>query len=290
MDDIRIQWFPGHMAKAHRLIKEHLKLIDVVIELVDARIPYSSANPEIQEVTGAKPRVIVLNKADLAQPEGNESWLRSFRQKGLEAVLLEATTGKGAKQLVSKVEAVASAKMQAMAAKGIRQRAIRAMILGIPNVGKSSLINRLLGTATVKTGDKPGVTRGKQWIKIGNNLELLDTPGVLWPKFDDQEVAFRLAVTGAISDDVFDMEKVVLKLLVLLINKYPDRVAARFNLDEVPPDPHDLLLKLGAKRGCLRAGGIVDREKICRIIINEFRAGKLGPFTLDEPPQPEPKN
>jgi ribosome biogenesis GTPase A len=287
MDDIRIQWFPGHMAKAHRLIKEHLKLVDVVIELLDARIPSSSGNPVIQDVIGAKPRVIVLNKADLAEPRWNEQWIAHYRSEGFEAVLLEATTGKGAKSLVSKIETVASAKIQALVAKGIRPRAIRAMILGIPNVGKSSLINRLLGTATVKTGDKPGVTKGKQWIKIGKNLELLDTPGVLWPKFDDQEVAFRLAVTGAINDDIYDMEKVVLKLLGLLSSHYSDRLISRFNLNSLPDNPHDTLELIAAKRGCLRSGGVIDTEKAYRIILNEFRTGKLGPITLDYPVQPE---
>lgn len=283
MDDIRIQWFPGHMTKAHRLIKEHLKLVDVVIELLDARIPYSSGNPIIKEVTEGKPRVIVLNKADLAEDAWNENWLKYYRSQNLDAVTLEATTGKGAKQLITKVETAASHKIQAMAAKGIRPRAIRAMILGIPNVGKSSLINRLLGTSTVRTGDTPGLTRGKQWIKIGKNLELLDTPGVLWPKFDDPEVGFKLAITGAINDDIFDLEKVVLKMLELLRTQYPDRLLNRYNLDKLPEQPEELFHLIGSKRGCLRSGGIVDTEKTGRILLTEFRTGKLGPVTLDYP-------
>lgn len=283
MDDIRIQWFPGHMTKAHRLIKEHLRLVDVVIELLDARIPYSSGNPIIKDVTEAKPRVIVLNKADLAEEKWNENWVKYYRSLGLEAVTLEATTGKGAKQLISKVEAAASHKIQAMAAKGIRPRAIRAMILGIPNVGKSSLINRLLGTATVRTGDTPGLTRGKQWIKIGKNLELLDTPGVLWPKFEDPEVGFKLAITGAINDDIFDLEKVVLKMIELLKLQYPDRLINRYNLNELPEQPEEIFRLIGSKRGCLRSGGIVDTEKTGRILLTEFRTGKLGPVTLDYP-------
>ena len=285
MDDIRIQWFPGHMTKAHRLIKEHLKLVDVVIELLDARIPFSSGNPVIKEVIEGKPRVIVLNKSDLAEDKPSENWIRYFRSQGIEAVLLEATTGKGSKQLITKVEAAANNKIQAMVAKGIRARAIRAMILGIPNVGKSSLINRLLGTATVRTGDTPGLTRGKQWIKIGKNLELLDTPGVLWPKFEDPEVGFKLAITGAISDDVFDLDKVVLKLLDLLRTHYPERLISRYNLISLPDQPEELMQMIGSKRGCLRSGGTIDTEKTGRIVLTEFRAGKLGPATLDYPPQ-----
>lgn len=283
MDDIRIQWFPGHMTKAHRLIKEHLKLVDVVVELLDARIPYSSGNPIIKDVTEGKPRVIVLNKADLSETSWNDKWIKYYRSQDLDAVTLEAITGKGTKQLISRIETAASAKIQAMVAKGIRPRAVRAMILGIPNVGKSSLINRLLGTSTVRTGDTPGVTRGKQWIKIGKNLELLDTPGVLWPKFDDPEVGFKLAITGAINDDIFDLEKVVLKMLELLRNQYPDRLISRYNLNELPEQPEEIFRLIGSKRGCLRSGGLVDTEKTGRILLTEFRTGKLGPVTLDYP-------
>lgn len=282
MDNININWFPGHMAKAHRMIREHLKLIDVVIELLDARIPYSSANPVINEVIGDKPRVVVLNKADLAEQNWTRKWEEQFRLHGLSVIAVEAITGKGTKQLISCVEGLAKEKIDKMVAKGINPRAVRAMILGIPNVGKSSLINRLLGTATVRTADKPGVTRGKQWIKISRNLELLDTPGVLWPKFEDPEVGFKLATTGAINDDVYDMEKVVLKLLMFLRIHYGERLVERYNLEiPLPEDPILLLELIGRKRGCLRSGGIFDYEKIYRIILNEFRSGKLGSFTLD---------
>lgn len=283
-DNIQINWFPGHMAKAHRMIREHLKLVDVVIELLDARIPLSSANPVIHEVVEDKPRVVALNKADLAEPEWTEQWINVFRKQGLPIVSLDAVSGKGAKMLVNRVEQLAKAKMDKMVAKGIKPRAVRAMILGIPNVGKSSLINRLLGTATVRTADKPGVTRGKQWIKVSNNLELLDTPGVLWPKLDDPEVAFKLAVTGAISDDVYDLEKVISKLLILLRQNYSERIANRYNLVlPLPEDNQELLELIGAKRGCLKSGGIVDVDKARKIVLNELRAGKLGPFTLDYP-------
>jgi ribosome biogenesis GTPase A len=283
---MHIHWFPGHMAKAQRMIREQLKLVDVAIELLDARIPASSANPVIDEVVGDKPRVVVLNKADLADPEGTERWLAFFRAAGREAVAVESLAGGGTKQLAVRVEKAAAPMLAKLAAKGIRPRAVRAMILGIPNVGKSSLINRLLGTATVRTGDKPGVTRGQQWLKIGRNLELLDTPGVLWPKLEDQEAAFRLAVTGAISDEVFDREKVVGHLLALLRSDFADRLTARYKLAEpLPEGGPELLAAVGAKRGCLRSGGAIDYEKAGRIVLSDFRDGKLGRFTLDEPPQ-----
>ncbi len=283
-DDIQINWFPGHMAKAHRMIKEHLKLVDVVIELLDARIPLSSANPVIHEVVENKPRVVALNKADLAEPEWTEQWITIFRRQGLQVVTLDAVSGKGTKMLVNRVEQLAKLKIDKMVAKGIKPRAVRAMILGIPNVGKSSLINRLLGTATVRTADKPGVTRGKQWIKVSNNLELLDTPGVLWPKLGDPDVAFKLAVTGAISDDVYDLERVISRLVTLLREKYSERIASRYNLSLPLPEINNELLELiGSKRGCLKSGGIVDVEKARRIVLNELRSGKLGPFTLDYP-------
>lgn len=281
-DNLDINWFPGHMAKAHRTIQENLKLVDVVIELLDARIPFSSANPLVNQVVQGKPRVVALNKADLAEQKATKQWTEYFQAQGLEVVAIEASSGKGAKTLVNRVERVASGKIQAMVAKGLRPRAVRAMVLGIPNVGKSSLINRLLGTATVRTGDKPGVTRGKQWIKIGKNLELLDTPGVLWPKLDNQEVGFRLAVTGAISDDVYDLDKVMSRLLSLMRDNYADRLINRYKLEPpLPVDNNDLLAQIGQRRGCLRAGGVVDVDKARRIILNEFRSGKLGVFTLD---------
>lgn len=281
---MHINWFPGHMAKAQRMIREQLKLVDVVIELLDARIPAASANPVIDDIVGDKPRVVVLNKADLADPAGTERWRAFFRSRGRDAIAVESLAGGGTKQVAPLTEKAAAGMLAKLAAKGIRPRAVRAMILGIPNVGKSSLINRLLGTATARTGDKPGVTRGQQWLKIGRNLELLDTPGVLWPKLEDQEVAFRLAITGAISDEVYDREKVVARLLILLRQEYPDRLIVRFNLAEpLPEDGLELLALIGGRRGCLRSGGVVDFEKAGRIVLSEFRDGKLGRFTLELP-------
>jgi len=283
MDDIKINWYPGHMAKAHRMIRENLKLVDVVIELLDARVPLSSANPMIDSVAENKPRIVALNKADLAEAFWTEKWISRFRSKGLQAIAIEAVSGKGAKTLVAKVEEAAREKIEKQRAKGINPRAVRAMILGIPNVGKSSLINRLLGSTAVRTADKPGVTRGKQWIKIGRNLELLDTPGVLWPKFEDPDVGFKLAVTGAINDEVYDLEKVMAQFLQLLRINYSSRLIDRYKLTTpLPEDSFELLSEIGAKRGFLRSGGVIDTEKTIRIILNEFRNGKLGPFTLDQ--------
>lgn len=278
---MHIQWFPGHMAKARRVISEHLKLVDAVIELLDARIPESSANPMIQEIVGDKPRVIAFNKADLADPRHTEQWMARFKEQGLPVAAIEAVSGKGLKQLIQYVEQAAAEKMAKWEAKGIKSRPVRAMVLGIPNVGKSSLINRLLGTATVKTANRPGVTRGQQWIKISNRLELLDTPGVLWPKMDDQAVAFKLAVTGAVKDDVYDYDTVLKQLADFLRQEYSDRLTERFSLTEIPADNQELLGLIGAKRGCLKSGGLVDYEKAGKILLQEFRSGKLGKITLD---------
>lgn len=284
MDNLNINWFPGHMTKALRMIQANLKLVDVVIELLDARIPVSSANPVIHQILEGKPRVIALNKIDLAESKWTEQWIHTFQEKGLQVVPLDSMTGKGTKALISQVEKLGSAKAAKLAAKGVKPRAVRAMILGIPNVGKSSLINRLLGAKAVRTADKPGVTRGKQWITIGKNLELLDTPGVLWPKFEDPEVGFKLAMTGAINDDIYDIEKAVAKLLVVLRENYSDRLMERYSLSSpLPEEPNEILKLIGARRGCLRSGGLVDYEKAGRIILNEFRSNKLGNFTLDRP-------
>ena len=291
---MHINWFPGHMAKAQRMIREQLKLVDVVIELLDARIPASSANPAITELIGAKPKIIVLNKIDLAEPAITEQWVRHFRGQGLPVVTIDSVSGKGTKTLVSQLEQIVAPKIAHLHAKGIKQRAIRAMILGIPNVGKSSLINRLLGAATVRTADKPGVTRGQQWLKVGKNLELLDTPGVLWPRLEDQQAAFRLAITGAINDDVYDKEKIILKLLAIMRDNYSERLLTRYNLDKTALTMNDgeLLAAIAARRGCLRSGGVPDAEKAVMILLGEFRSGKLGVFTLDrletQPDSPAP--
>ncbi len=279
---MNIHWYPGHMAKASRMISEQLKLVDVVIELLDARIPQSSANPVIEKIIAGKPRIVVLNKADLAEPHNTELWLNSFRRKGIAAIAVNSIGGKGCKELIKQAEKAAQGKLQSLAAKGVRLRAVRAMILGIPNVGKSSLINRLRGTSVARTADKPGVTRGQQWIKISKNLELLDTPGVLWPKLEDQEAAFRLAVTGAINDEVFDREEAVYKLLTILRTGYLQKLVDRYHIHISDTMTNQQVLEqIGVSRGFLRSGGAIDVDSAGRMLLTEFRSGTLGAITLD---------
>ena len=282
----QLQWFPGHMKKAQRIIEDNLKLVDVVIELLDARIPYSSANPMLKEIIKDKPKVIVLNKSDLADEKMTRHWLEYYKSQGVKSVAIDSVKGVGLKQLVSTVEELARPKTDKFIKQGAKPRSARCMILGIPNVGKSSLINRLAGAQRAKTADKPGVTRAKQWIKIANSLDLLDTPGILWPKFEDITVGLKLAFTGAINDDIYDMENVSLLLLDVLAKNYPDRLMDRFKLEgELPSDKIDLLELIGKKRGCLIKGGLIDYEKVERILMNEFRAGKFGRISLDTPPE-----
>lgn len=283
-----VNWFPGHMTKARKIITENLKLVDVVIELLDARIPYSSANPMLKEIIANKPRVIALNKADLADPAITRKWQVYFKSQGVPAVPVDAMSGKGTKQLVALVEELARDKTDRLLAKGaVKPRAARVMIIGIPNVGKSSLINRLAGAARTKTADKPGVTRAKQWIRIGKNLELLDTPGILWPKFEDMTVGLKLSFTGAINDEAVDREQVVGVFLETMRTMYPDRLRERYKLDgDLPAEPMEILELIGRKRGCLVKGGIVDTEKAQRIVFTDFRGGKMGLVSLDLPENP----
>lgn len=277
-----VHWFPGHMAKATRMIKEYVKKVYVVIELLDARIPRSSANPVISEVVGQKPHIVVLNKADLANPQATKEWVAYFEKQGLTVLAIDSKTGKGNKQLVKAVERLAQPIIDKWKNKGIRSRSVRTIILGIPNVGKSTLINKLAGAAATRTADKPGHTRGQQWVKIGKDLELLDTPGVLWPKLEDQRAAARLAMTGAISDDVYDLESVMKQLLNQVNEANPDLLAERYKLKpEELGDANQLLESIGRRRGCLVSGGIVDLEKARRIVLADYRNQKLGNLTLD---------
>ena len=277
-----VHWFPGHMAKATRMIKDYVKKVDVVIELLDARIPRSSANPVITEVVGQKPHIIVLNKVDLADAKATKAWTEFFTAQGITVLAIDSKTGKGKKQLVKAVERLSKPIIDKWTAKGIRSRSVRTIILGIPNVGKSTLINSLAGAAATRTADKPGHTRGQQWVKIGKNLELLDTPGVLWPKLEDQRAAARLAMTGAISDDVYDLEAVMKQLLTQLTEQARDVLMARYKLKEEHLVSTDTLLDaIGRKRGCLVSGGVVDLDKARRIILNDYRSAKLGLITLD---------
>ena len=279
MRNSNLQWFPGHMQKAKRLIEENLKLVDLVIELLDARIPISSQNPMLQEIIGDKPRLIVLNKADLAA--NVDASLKKFREIA-PAVAVDAVKGNGIKQLISLAKSLAESKTNKFAKYGAKPRAARLMIVGIPNVGKSSLINRLAGMNHVKIENRPGVTRAKQWIKIADGLDLLDTPGILYPKFDNPDVALKLSWTYAISDEIHDLEPTVCKLLETLAEKFPNGLIERYKI-EISTDGHELLNQIGLKRGCIRKGGVVDTEKVLRLVLSEFRAGKLGKLILDDP-------
>ena len=277
-----IQWFPGHMVKARKMVQENLKLVDIVVELLDARIPLSSRNPDIDSILEKKPRIVVLNKADLADDSQTEQWSRWFREgHGLQCIALDSQQGKGIGRLIGLGQELAVQINKKLAAKGRKPRAVRMMMVGIPNVGKSSLINKLAGKGYTRTGDRPGLTRGKQWIRVGRGLELLDTPGILWPKFEDPEVGFRLAVTGAIKDEIINIEQITVKLVTYLAATSPDALINRYKLEEVGADPYETLKVIGAKRGCLVSGGNVDTFKAAVIVLNEFRGGKLGRFTLD---------
>lgn len=275
-----MQWFPGHMKKAERLIQENLSLVDLVLELLDARIPLSSQNPMLREILQDKPRLIVLGKADLAPKNSVDAWLKNFREEN-PAVAVDAVKGTGIKNLIAQAKSLAQSKTHKLAKHGAKPRAARVMVVGIPNVGKSSLINRLAGMNHTKIENRPGVTRAKQWIKIADGLDLLDMPGILWPKFDDPEVALKLSWTYAISDEIHDLEPTVCKLLETLAEKFPAGLIERYKI-ELSTDGHELLNQIGLKRGCIKKGGILDTDKALHLILSEFRAGKLGRVVFDE--------
>ncbi|MBQ2932817.1 MAG: ribosome biogenesis GTPase YlqF [Clostridia bacterium] len=280
-----LQWFPGHMAKTRRLITDNLKLVDVVIELVDARLPLSSRNPEIDKIVGNRPRVLVLNKADIADPTSNTKWLNYFKNQGIETILADSQSGNGLKNLNSAIENVLAEKFEKERQKGIQRRSVKMMVVGIPNVGKSSFINRLSGRSATKTGDRPGVTTAKQWIRVSGKYELLDTPGILWPKFEDFEVAKRIAYTGGIKDEIMDIEELAFFLVGFLRNNYPDMLNSRFNITEESDDMEDfeLLELIGKKRGCIVSGGNIDTLRTANLILDEFRSAKIGKITLELP-------
>lgn len=278
-----IQWFPGHMAKARRQVTEKLKLVDIVYELVDARIPFSSRNPMIDEIIQHKPRLLLLNKADMADREMTKQWISYFQDQGIRAISINSQAGEGMKNIVSASQDVLREKFDRMRAKGVKPRAIRAMIVGIPNAGKSTLINRLAKKNIAKTGNTPGVTKAQQWIKVGKELELLDTPGILWPKFEDQEVGLKLALTGAIKDTILNLQDVAVYALKFLEKEYPGRLKERYNLEEIPEDIVDLFDAIGKLRGCLMGGGEIDYDKVTDLVIRDLRSEKFGPITLDSP-------
>jgi len=283
---LNIQWFPGHMAKTRRLIKENLKLVDVVIELLDARIPLSSRNPEIDRLVGQKPRIIALNKSDLSDPEKNRLWAQYFKKSSIEAIYTNAITGTGMDQLKNKLKELTRLKTESAAAKGRIGRPVRTMVVGIPNVGKSAFINRIAGRASAQTGDKPGVTRTKQWVRINPGIQLLDTPGILWPKFEDPDTGLNLAFTGAIKDEIMDTTELAARLMERLAALYPDRLMERYKLGQVKERPGFMLLEeAGRNRGCLVSGGEVDLNRIAAIVLDEFRGGRIGKITLEDPPE-----
>ena len=282
-----IQWFPGHMAKTKRLIIEHLKAVDVAAELLDARIPLASANPMVEELLSGKPRIVILNKADLADPEMTKAWESYYKRKGVAAVSMSCGNGKDKKKFLRLIKEAAGPVLEKWKRRGLKTRSVRIMILGIPNVGKSTLINFISGTAAAQTANTPGHTRGKQWVRLSQGLDLLDTPGVLWPKFEDQVAALRLAATGAIAGDVFDADTVVPELMRVLARTAPDALREKYGIEDAAADPQILLAQAGKRRGCILPGGAIDYARAQTMILNDFRSGKLGRITLDAVPAEE---
>ena len=281
---LNIQWYPGHMTKTRRMIEADLKLVDLVAEIVDARIPLSSRNPDIDELVGDKPRLLVLNRADQADPQLNRAWKEHFQTQGWAVLETDSKSGSGVKQFSSVIREVLKEQIARWREKGQVGRPIRVMVVGIPNVGKSTFINRVARRKSAKAQDRPGVTRGKQWVNVDAGLDLLDTPGILWPKFEDQEVGKRLAFTGAIKDDVMDIETLACELMETLAQRYPGALEERYKISLEREEPGwQLLEAAGRKRGFLISGGEVDTERMSKILLDEFRSGKLGRFTLDVP-------
>ena len=281
---MNIQWYPGHMAKTRRMIIEQMKHMDAVCEILDARIPVSSRNPDVEELTYDKPRLMVLNRTDLADPAATRQWASYFRGKGYAVLEANAKAGQGTGRFAGAVRELLADKIAAYTEKGQTGRTLRVMVLGIPNVGKSTFINKVSGRRTAKAEDRPGVTRSKQWIAVDRSLELLDTPGMLWPKFNDPAVGMRLACTGAVRDEIIDLEELASHLMAYLGRQYPGALTDRYKIQMEPEDTGFALLeKAGRKRGFLVRGGEVDTERMARILLDEFRSGKLGRFTLELP-------
>ncbi len=280
------QWYPGHMTKAKRMIEENIKLIDLVIELVDARIPLSSRNPDIDTLASGKSRMILLNKADLASDICNRQWVDYFQAKGFMVLALNAKQGNGTKKIIPMMTEACKEKIERDRRKGIRNRPIRCMIVGIPNVGKSTFINALVGRACTKTGNKPGVTKGKQWITLSKNIELLDTPGILWPRFEEQLTGMRLAFIGSMNDDILHIDELACELIAFLIQKYPAALSQRYDIgDAVLHTPSVVLELIAQNRGCIKKGNEPDYDKAAALLLDDFRAGRLGRITLELPPQ-----
>lgn len=283
-DIVSIQWFPGHMAKTRRLIKESLPLIDCVTEIIDARIPESSRNPELNALCASKPRILLLNKSDVADPDATAGWVSYYKSKGILPIVADCKSGHGLNQFIPHVKELLKEKIDKNASKGMAGKKIRVMVTGIPNCGKSTFINRMVGSNKLKTEDRPGVTRERQWIDLGGGVEMMDTPGMLWPKFEDPAVGEKLAFCGAVKDDVIDTELLARRLLEVLAVSYAESLSARYKLKgELPRDGAEILSLIGRKRGMLISGGGVDTERAANIVLDEFRSGKLGRITLETP-------
>lgn len=289
-----VQWFPGHMAKTRRIMASNLKLVDAVVEITDARIPYSSRNPEMKKIVGSKPRLVLLNKADSADPNITDMWVEYYKKQDITAVATDCRSGKNINKIYPALKALLADDIERWNAKGMTGRPIRLMIVGIPNVGKSSFINRLAGAKLAKVEDRPGVTRGKQWVKLQEGFELLDMPGVLWPKFDDKLVGERLAFTGAVKDQIMDTEYLACRLLEFLEENYPELIVERYgiSLDELPENNDmtmgcvrgfEILERIGKKRGFLISGGEINTERAAVTVMDEYRGGKIGRLTLEKP-------
>ena len=278
-----IQWFPGHMAKAKREIKEHIKQVDLVIELKDARIPYSSTNPMVDEIVGNKPRLILLNKSTLADPKVTKLWQDYYKNKGILSLDIDSISNYNVKNIVKYANLALKDLFESREKKGIKSKTIKALIIGIPNVGKSTLINTLAKRKAVKVGDKPGVTKSQTWIKVTDDLFLLDTPGILWPKFEDQIVGLKLAMAGSIKDEILDMEFICAEAIKYLSNKYPEYLKSRFNLEELDENPYKVMEEIGKKRGCFVKGGEIDYDRVRTIFMNELRGNKIGAMSYEVP-------
>lgn len=279
---MNFQWYPGHMTKAKRQMQEDIKLIDLVVELVDARIPLSSRNPDIDELGKNKYRLILMNKSDLADPRATEAWSRFFKDKGYYVVSLDARSKAGMKSITDIIMEACKEKIERDRKRGIKNRPVRAMVVGIPNVGKSTFINSYAGKACAKTGNKPGVTKGKQWIRLNRNVELLDTPGILWPKFEDQKVGLRFALIGSIKDEILNIDELAVELIKFLKESYAGLLQERYDVDESVKEA-DILCQIAENRKCISKGGELDYSKAATLLIDEFRSGCLGRITLERP-------